>query len=314
MNRKPRRAAAIALMLLAAGLWVAAFVTVFLAPDVYEAVTLIYLEKDGPDREEFGESSRDERWVVAQLERVQAKSVLHAVITNLNLQRQWAEKFKEPEPIPLPRAYALLRHRLKVVQRRDNNLVEIRVRSESPVEAASIANTIAVTYREQRLNRWRDMSNGSFQQMSNEVEVLNGRIQKAGEIRADLHQELRSKGVVVPVNEPAGLEPTDERVPFFKASREVDKLLHGRERILTRMWQEKVEMSMGSSALEIIEKAEVPLRPLPPDYRRASIFFGVGIVSAILGVLTYRRSLDGAPAFNTPPANERGSGGFFYDR
>jgi capsular polysaccharide biosynthesis protein len=85
-------------------------------------------------------------WFQTEVERLQSRMVLYQVITNLNLNRTWGEKFKEGE-LSTDLTYALLKRQIHLRPARGTALLEIRVRSDDPMEAAAIANAIAAAYR-----------------------------------------------------------------------------------------------------------------------------------------------------------------------
>lgn len=79
----------------------------------------------------------------ANIEQIQSREVLCQVVSNLSLERRWAEQFKETKPLPMAVTCALLRHRLEVRPNRDPGLVEITAESQDRFEAAQLANELA---------------------------------------------------------------------------------------------------------------------------------------------------------------------------
>src|ERR1043166_1760593 len=71
----------------------------FILPESFASTVRMKVEKDAPD---VGNLSGDRLplgfdpyWVQDQFETIQSKVVLYTVITNLNLNKRWAEKYKE---------------------------------------------------------------------------------------------------------------------------------------------------------------------------------------------------------------------------
>jgi hypothetical protein len=93
----------------------------------------------------------DPYWIQTQFETIQSKSILHQVITNLNLNKIWGEKLKFERDLRTDESYALLKRMVDVRQSRMTSLIEIRVYSEDKFEAAKLANKIAEVYRDSRL-------------------------------------------------------------------------------------------------------------------------------------------------------------------
>src|SRR2546423_14613270 len=71
----------------------------FILPESFASTVRMRVDKDAPD---VGNLSGDRLplgfdpyWVQDQFETIQSKVVLYTVITNLNLNKLWAEKYKE---------------------------------------------------------------------------------------------------------------------------------------------------------------------------------------------------------------------------
>ena len=73
----------------------------FILPETFSSTVRIAVEKDAPDIANFGGDRLptvfDPYWIQTQFEKIRSKLILHQVITNLNLKRKWAEKFKHTE-------------------------------------------------------------------------------------------------------------------------------------------------------------------------------------------------------------------------
>src|SRR6185503_6912576 len=128
----------------------------FILPESFSSTVRMKVEKDTPDVQGIGERNFgggfDPYWVQTEFETIQSKSILNQVITNLNLNKTWAQKMKMDD-IPLDLAYLMLKRQIDVSQSRNTSLIQIRVISEDKVEAANIANEIARVYRESRLKQ-----------------------------------------------------------------------------------------------------------------------------------------------------------------
>ena len=147
----------------------------FILPESYSSMVRIKVEKDAPDMEgiEFtsrGGSGFDPYWVQDQFETIQSKAILYTVITNLNLNRKWAEKFKQEGELRTEQTFSLLKNQIDVRQYRNTSLIEIRAFSEDNNEAARIANEIAKVYREYRLNSGRQTAEGGIKVLERQYE------------------------------------------------------------------------------------------------------------------------------------------------
>jgi capsular exopolysaccharide synthesis family protein len=145
----------------------------FILPPTYSSAVRISVQKDatdiaGIDRNTAMFSGYDPYWVQTEFEKIQSKLILHQVITNLDLNRKWGEKFKEGE-LRTDITYKLLKRAVEVVQSRNTSLIEIKVLSDDATEASVIANKIAEVYRDTRLARWREMSSKGLEKLEDEM-------------------------------------------------------------------------------------------------------------------------------------------------
>ena len=120
-----------------------------LAPDLFRSTVRFAVSKD-PTGLIDSTTGYDPYWIQNELERIQSKSVLYVVITNLNLHQQWAKPFREKE-LPIEVVYRLLKPQIEVKQIHGTSLINVQVTSADKLEAARIANEIARVYGDQRL-------------------------------------------------------------------------------------------------------------------------------------------------------------------
>ena len=119
-----------------------------LAPDLYQSSVRFRSSKD-PTGLIDPKATYDPYWIQTEFEKIQSKSVLYVVITNLNLHQQWAKPFREKE-LPVEVAYRLLKQQIETRQPHGTSLINVQVTSANKLEAARIANEIARVYGDQR--------------------------------------------------------------------------------------------------------------------------------------------------------------------
>ena len=146
----------------------------FILPETFSSTVRIAVEKDAPDIANFGGDRLptvfDPYWIQTQFEKIRSKLILHQVITNLNLKRKWAEKFKEEGELPNDVTYNILKRSIDVQQARNTTLIEISAFSEDKREAADIANEVAKVYRDSRLSKYADLSRHGIETLQMEYE------------------------------------------------------------------------------------------------------------------------------------------------
>jgi capsular exopolysaccharide synthesis family protein len=133
----------------------------FILPPTYSSVVRISVQKDASDIPGINTvqayASFDPYWIQTEFEKIESKMILYQVIDNLKLSQTWGEKYKEGE-LRRDVTYALLKRAVNVNQTRNTSLIEISVESDTPDEAAKIANEIASVYKESRIKRWEETS------------------------------------------------------------------------------------------------------------------------------------------------------------
>jgi len=82
-----------------------------------------------------------------QLEMVRSELILKPVIEEMDLNRKWGKKYLEGnDQLKTAETLALLRQRLDVRSVGDTSLIQIRVFSDNPKEAADIASAVTKVY------------------------------------------------------------------------------------------------------------------------------------------------------------------------
>src|SRR6266436_4237392 len=94
----------------------------FILPESFASTVRIDVEKDATDVQGIGNQSfyqqYDPYWIETQFQTIQSKSILHQVITNLSLNKVWAEKLKEEGELATDVTYNLLKRAVDVRQSR----------------------------------------------------------------------------------------------------------------------------------------------------------------------------------------------------
>jgi len=210
-----RKAVILAVFLLVA---ITTTLVTFILPPKFASTARISVQKDAPDIRGIENSQIynqfDPFWVQTEFEKIQSKSILYSVISNLDLHVEWGKKYKEG-PLRLDTTYKLLKNNIEVDQSRGTSLIEIKAFSDDPNEAAAIANQIADVYKESRLTRWAQMSQTGLQaiktQMSNqmaEINRLQGEVDNLKEVLSITDVEAR-EGTITPTLEPETLRRLD---------------------------------------------------------------------------------------------------------
>ncbi len=127
----------------------------------------------------------DPAYIATQFQILQKTQILYPVIQTLKLGEEWAI---EGKPLDQQTVYLKLLGMLDLHEVRNTGLIEIGVYSTDKKEAANIANTIAVTYREKRLSDLQSNIERGLAQVREETEKLRKRVEEAGAEMAKIRQ------------------------------------------------------------------------------------------------------------------------------
>ena len=158
---------------------ITATVVTFILPESFASSAKINVQREGTDVQGMsgngmqGFGSVDPYFIQTEFEVMQSQVLLTKVVENpkLNLKERWATKYHGGEPLSTLETIDLLKHFISINPVRNTSLIEIRVYSDKPEEAAELANAIAEAYREYRLAR-------SSEKMLAGIKVLNDQMDK----------------------------------------------------------------------------------------------------------------------------------------
>src|SRR5215510_15910134 len=133
---------------------ITATLVTFILPESFSSTARIKVERDRSDIQGIMEpqtmSNYDPYFIQTEFEVIQSEKVLGKVVDDMNLMVEWGKKYAGGERLKRDEAITLLKGRMDLRPVRNTSLIEIRVFSEKPEEAAKIANTIAYAYKDYR--------------------------------------------------------------------------------------------------------------------------------------------------------------------
>jgi capsular exopolysaccharide synthesis family protein len=164
-----RKTVIIAVFLLVA---ITATVVTFILPESFSSTARIKIEQNSTDTRGFNTVGSDSMgfdpfFIQTEFEIIQDQGVLGKVIDSLNLNSVWGKKFNGGEALKTSETMEFLKRRLSLSPVRNTKLIEITVYSDDKDEAARIANAIADSYKNYRLNQLTGQTSGSIEQMVN---------------------------------------------------------------------------------------------------------------------------------------------------
>lgn len=138
-------------MLLTGAVLASAGIFILARPNEHQAVVRIKVHREvqfaGPNDPVFS----DPYFIQTEFEVVQSELILGKVVEKLNLASEWGKKRAAGDRLKPVEAMGLLKRRLHLRPVRNTELLEIQATSDDPVEAAKLANTIAETFQDYRM-------------------------------------------------------------------------------------------------------------------------------------------------------------------
>jgi len=169
---------------------ITATLVTFILPEWYSSTTRIKVERDQSDiTPVLGERAAgvgyDPYFIQTEFELIQSEVILSNVIAGLDLNDEWGKKYNDGKRLRTSETIGLLKQRIDLRPVRNTSLIEIRVSSEKPDDAAKIANAIAEAYTAHRLEQRSRLSKGGiraledrFREQSNNVAMAQQRVDK----------------------------------------------------------------------------------------------------------------------------------------
>ena len=124
---------------------IAATLVTFILPESYASSTKIKVQIPAGSLQTSA-TAYDASFFETQAHVVASESVLAKVSEDLKLPSEWGKKYAQGERLATAEVIAILRKHLEARPIRNTTLLEIRVFSESPAEAADLANRIVEAY------------------------------------------------------------------------------------------------------------------------------------------------------------------------
>jgi succinoglycan biosynthesis transport protein ExoP len=202
---------------------ITATLVTFILPESFASSTRIKVERDKADIEELSGSGGlrynpyDPYFIQTEFEIIQSETILGKVIEVLNLNDVWGKKYYDGTKLKTPETLLMLRGRLNLRPVRNTTLIDVQVFSENPKEAADLANQIAQTYKQWRLDKGRELVTGGLKSLDDRTKEQDEKIRKAKEELSDLRVQLHISDFDAWSTAPQQLVENDEYKRYIAA-------------------------------------------------------------------------------------------------
>jgi capsular exopolysaccharide synthesis family protein len=179
---------------------ITATLVTFILPESFSSTARIKVERDRSDIQElqgpqnFG--AYDPYFIQTEFEVIQSQVILEPVISNLNLRVEWGKKYGDGNPLKTDEAMGLIKSRLALRPVRNTSLIEITVFSDKPEDAAKLANSIAKTYQEHRIQQVKDLTMGGIAALEQRFQEQESRVREAQTNVEELREKLKISDAV----------------------------------------------------------------------------------------------------------------------
>jgi uncharacterized protein involved in exopolysaccharide biosynthesis len=274
----------IGLVLSSVGLW-------FLSrPAQYEATTRIEVDHNS--------SAFDPYFIQTELLFIQSDVVLGRVVETLNLDEEWGKKYAQGKALTTAKAVGMLRWRLDLRPINNTKFVDLSVTDENPILAAKIANAIAETYRELRLDQTRQARDSEIQGWKKQYQQEENDIKTKEENLEQLSQPLKATHP-----ESANAAPSSNDLAYLQGTQALARMKNLHQALNVKIESETSigdggPVQEGETAIIIVDPAVPPTAPIGLNRWLGAVLLICGLASFVLGCYLKRSgnaSMTGKP-------------------
>jgi capsular exopolysaccharide synthesis family protein len=167
----------------------------FILPESYSSTCRIKVENDVNDSQGGNAMTAsmapyDPYFIQTTFEIMQSELVLSNVISTLDLNNEWGKKYFSGETLKTTETMEILKGRMSLAPVRNTKLISITVYSDDAKEAATLANTIAESYRNYRLDTRRQTTEKGLEVLEDQYLDESNQIASAQDQIEDLRRNL----------------------------------------------------------------------------------------------------------------------------
>ena len=213
---------------------ITATLVTFILPESFSSTSRIKVERDRSDIPDLTDVNAgrynpyDPYFIQTEFEIIQSETILGKVIDVLDLNNKWGKKYYDGTKLKTSETLLLLRSRLDLRPVRNTTLIDIRVYSEDPKEASDLANQIAETYTQWRLEKGSELVKGGLKSLDEQTKEQDEKIAGAKKELADLRAKLQISDIDAGFNYPQPQIEQEEYKRYMSAKFEREVAYKGR--------------------------------------------------------------------------------------
>lgn len=197
----------------------------------------------------------DHHFVQTQVGVVCSEAVLGRVVEALELPQVWGKKYYNDQKLKVSECIALLRGRMDVRVMTNSSLMDIRIYSDTALEAATIANEVARAYQKSRTESVQRLLLEVVKELEKQLQLQD---QKLDRIKASL-ASLAEAGEAAPPNSP-------QKLTYIEKQKAFETELDVRQLLVRRLSAEKLNYQLPrSEQVTVVDSAVPGLKPVRPN-------------------------------------------------
>ena len=174
---------------------ITATVVTLMYPESFGATAQITVDQEHPDISgvEGGPTGfgYDPYFLQTEFNVIQSHAVLSKVVEALNLREAWGKKYNGGQPMNESDVETMIKRSLDLQPIRNTKLIQIRAYSDSPDEAVKLANQIALSYKEYRLEGYDEIKSRGIKSLEQQLDEQDAKVadgqKKVDELRKELN-------------------------------------------------------------------------------------------------------------------------------
>ncbi len=242
---------------------ITATLVTFILPEQFASTATIKIERDKSDIDEMAGNSRissfDPYFIQTEFEVIQSETILSNVVDVLGLNDKWGKKYNDGQKFKTQESVGILKSRLNLRPRRNTALIDVQVFSENPTDASDLANAVAETYRQWRLEKGQRLGKGGVKALEDQLKIEDEKIAKVKDELVKIRVENKISDVDTAGTAPMMLSESEEFRRYLSSRFEKDQAYKKQKEVFEKL-----------SAIDIVALRDV-LPGFQPDSELSSL-------------------------------------------
>jgi uncharacterized protein involved in exopolysaccharide biosynthesis len=256
------------------GLWL------LLSPAQYAATVKIWdlhsvddiVAASDPNNKTRLENVYDPYFIQTTFEIIKSPLVLSNVVIHLSQEQKWRDKYRINTPHEMSGSIRKIGRHLQLTHVPYRNQIAIIYIGNNPSEAAEAANAVAENYCDYRQQNRREIVRHGMEVLTIEFQKEEETIQQTRSNIDLLRQQLVGQTNVILAEQ------------YAKEKQGLDTMISLNQLLASKIEAEKLEQTIQSRRVQIIDRAEPPQFPVGPNRTLGAVLFTAGLLSLLAGI------------------------------